>query len=247
MTRRSEVFAARVRDIVESYANDGVSMRELAKRIGLHPATLSHWQNQNRSTPRDELLEKFCAYTGANKAYLVGYSDDPEPSVAPLPSTAPTFEIDSATFGAVPRIAKTVGAGAGIWDLDHPEDAPSYAFRLGYLRHLSQSRDVDPERWRMVIVAKGSRGDSMVPTIQPGASLLVDRGPGGKGHDNIEPGKIYLVSDDDGLVVKRVYRTDGMLLLVSDNRGSHQQMIGVSVAGRKTIGVSLSIAAPFGN
>lgn len=59
-----------------------------------------------------------------------------------------------------------------------------------------------------------ARGDSMLPTIQDGAVVLIDRAE----RDLIE-GRVYAFRTPDGLRLKRFQRAiDGSALLVSDNR-----------------------------
>lgn len=71
------------------------------------------------------------------------------------------------------------------------------------------SLDVDGKKWL---------GDSMSPTIKPGAQLVVDMGPGLAGPTAFEDGSIYIVRTDDGLTCKRVWRTDDTLNCHADNR-----------------------------
>ncbi len=69
--------------------------------------------------------------------------------------------------------------------------------------------DVNPKAWL---------GDSMSPTIKPGAMLTVDLGPGLIGPSSFEDGSIYLVRTDDGITCKRVWRTGTTLNCHADNR-----------------------------
>ena len=64
-------------------------------------------------------------------------------------------------------------------------------------------------------------GDSMQPTINDGDILLVDR-------SQTEPlsGQIFLVHTPDGLIVKRLRRTKGRWMLISDNGGHKPRPVG---------------------
>lgn len=61
----------------------------------------------------------------------------------------------------------------------------------------------------------------MLPTIRPGALVMVDRGPGCRGWTECEDGKIYLCRPaEEGVTVKRVFRGGDhsrALVLWSDN------------------------------
>lgn len=70
------------------------------------------------------------------------------------------------------------------------------------------------ERVRLVRVARGNRGKSMLPTLRPGARLLVQLGP----FERISQGDLYVVvRPHEGAVVKRVFQAGEALLLWSDN------------------------------
>lgn len=192
----------------------GFDQTTLAAYLGVTQGAVSKWLNGgNKIAP--ELLFRMCKALNVSADSLLG-----------LPRrAAASMAVSGEDFAIVPRIARQVGAGAAISDLEDLGEAPGYAFRLPYMRRLA-GRSIqgaqDPDRWRIVNVARDSRGDSMMPTIQPGASLLIDRGHHGQGHTKIEHGRIYLVNEpDEGLVVKRVFGLAEGILLISDNYHLH--------------------------
>ena len=56
----------------------------------------------------------------------------------------------------------------------------------------------------------------MEPTLRDGDSVLVDQS-----QRDVVYGKIYVVGIDDGVVVKRLDKRPGKLVLLSDNRGDY--------------------------
>lgn len=84
---RAELFAERVKEVVDSYARDGVSLRQLARRSGVSFSAISSWQTGARSQPRDESIDKFCAYTSVPKPWLLGYVDELDVQPVPNPIT----------------------------------------------------------------------------------------------------------------------------------------------------------------
>ncbi|WP_400766037.1 S24 family peptidase [Methylosinus sporium] len=63
-----------------------------------------------------------------------------------------------------------------------------------------------------------ARGDSMRPTIEDGAIVLIDRS-----QRDIIGDAVYLVSLDDGPLIRRVRRNvDGAITLISDNRACYE-------------------------
>lgn len=122
-------------------------------------------------------------------------------------------------FVAIPFVAVNVAAGAQA-TIEVPEGSAHFAFRTRYLKRvIGVTR---PGRLVTVFLSRNSNlGASMLPTIQPGSMLLIDR------HvepERVENGGIYLVeyqgcSEDRGLAIKRVNLDvkRGLLILYSDN------------------------------
>lgn len=102
-----------------------------------------------------------------------------------------------------------------------PSSTTWYAFHRSWIHRQWGAQAVeDPERLVVVQVEKRALGESMLPTIRPGAILVIDRGAGGRGVTDlreVRQGGIYLVRIDDGLTVKRVNVDGQALILSADN------------------------------
>ncbi|WP_085299277.1 LexA family transcriptional regulator [Cognaticolwellia mytili] len=107
-------------------------------------------------------------------------------------------------FAMIPGYNVQVSAGHGAINSD--EQPTRYlAFRHKWLKYRGFN-----EKDLVVVFAKG---DSMEPTISNNNSLLIMTKI-----DNIQDGSIYVIRQDDTLLVKRVQRLlDGNLKLISDN------------------------------
>lgn len=227
-------FAARLEALAK-----GQVKAKIARAIHKDPSTFSNYVSGKRE-PDLETINALCRYFNVSADYLMGRSDDRGSYGASLaeasktankprasdgvPVAATREDGNGGAFYVIPRVARQVGAGASIDDLEHPSEAPEYMFRRQFLQYLSGGKNatIDPQRWSIAHVAKGEAGSSMMPTILPRAMLLIDRNENAAGWDKPEPRAIYLINDGDGLVVKRA-RVDeqGYLVLISDNALEH--------------------------
>jgi transcriptional regulator with XRE-family HTH domain len=185
--------------------------RQLAKALNMDPSTLSNYTSGRRS-PDPDTLARICEAIGTTPDALLGF---PEKFIE-----APSRKGDS--IGFVEKVGK-VAAGAPRFDVfDRQGKRRTYYFREEFMKHLGYD-ERDPERFLPVGVSGHVDGDSMIPTIRPHALLLVDRGPkpeprGVRTLRDVKNGAIYLCFVDGGLTVKRVYKSERMLMLWPDNQ-----------------------------
>lgn len=122
----------------------------------------------------------------------------------------------------IPLVAD-VAAGEPLLAPRH-EAEDWYAFKARWVRAVVRKSGTPIERLFAVKLARGARGESMLPTIRPGASLVVDPGPAELGVRAIDDGRIYLCKpgDGDGWTVKRAWLAGGAryLVLKGDNPAS---------------------------
>ncbi|MEH3041475.1 MAG: helix-turn-helix transcriptional regulator [Sphingomonas paucimobilis] len=165
-------------------AERGASLSELSRLLGRNPAYMQ--QFIERGSPR-RLSEgdraTLARYLGVSEAALGG----PE----------------SRELIAVPRIDAAASAGPGGLV---EEDRGNGAMRIdaALLRQLR----VRPGQASVIAVA----GDSMLPTLADGDTILVDGGD-----RRGVSGAIHVVRHDGVLLVKRLARVPGGIELVSDN------------------------------
>lgn len=106
-------------------------------------------------------------------------------------------------FSYVPKVRARLSAGGGSLVVDEAIDS-YYAFRHAWLRRKGQISQM-----RLMRVT----GDSMEPTLRDEDVVLIDLS-----QTEIYTGKIYAVGIDEEIVVKRLDKKPGQLVLVSDNR-----------------------------
>ncbi len=100
--------------------------------------------------------------------------------------------------------------GEGGQELDVASKTSNYAFKLAWLKNVGF-----PGKMKFLRFT----GDSMQPTLLNNDVLLVD-----ESQRDILDGKIYAMSMDQDIVVKRVSKKPGKLVLISDNRELYESM-----------------------
>ncbi|EPR43639.1 phage C1 repressor [Desulfovibrio sp. X2] len=167
---------------------------ELASVLGVKRAAVTDAKRRG-AVPADWYL-RLCRLYGANPVWVeTGLGSellgDPEGEEAPagfvLLPAAP----------ATPRLEPQGLAGGA--------EEGRLAFSRDWLGEVARGA---PEELRLLAVA----GDAMAPTLRDGDTVLVDQG-----QREIVYGKIYALAMDDAVVVKRLDKKPGMLVLVSDN------------------------------
>lgn len=117
-------------------------------------------------------------------------------------------------FHPVPKVIARPSGGGGSLETDDTVDN-HYAFRYEWLR-----RKGNPESMRLMAVT----GDSMAPLIEDGDSILVDTS-----QTTLYEGKIYVVRIDDDIVVKRLAKSPGKIILASDNPEAYPRHIDIDL------------------
>jgi transcriptional regulator with XRE-family HTH domain len=113
-------------------------------------------------------------------------------------------------YSLVPMVKAQPSMGNGSLETDG-EYKGWYSFKTDFLR-----RKGTPERMRLFRV----KGDSMEPTLRTGDVVLVDQSSASP-----ESGKIFLVTIEEELFLKRIEKIPGAVLLRSDNRDVHPDPI----------------------
>ena len=170
---------------------------------------------------------------GVSLDYLVGLTDDPTPAASrkgspavsvndggypvpekhanidtrPVAETKPGYNLDEANDQdgiwnlPIREVRPAAGSGAEVFG----EEVVGYVpFRADWLKE----RSIDPAQADIVQVS----GPSMEPTLPDGCSILVDRT-----RRELQPKRIYVLRNEDGLVVKRVDRNRDGWWVISDN------------------------------
>jgi phage repressor protein C with HTH and peptisase S24 domain len=110
---------------------------------------------------------------------------------------------DRSGYHHVPKVQARLCAGGGSFEVDENIEG-YYAFKRSWLQRRGTAE-------RMVLM--DVFGNSMTPEIKDGDAVLIDQS-----QNDIIAGAIYAVGVDETIMVKRVEKHPGKLVLLSDNR-----------------------------
>lgn len=204
-----------------------ISQAELAEAMGLSPDKVSKLLNGKRQLKADEMAAARAFFAARGRPLVRSFDpDDPDP-VQSFEAEAP----DNLDPDGVPRLPVD-----GIAEVDVRAGlGPGGELQVAYRRDGEEVQAVDavkPDPWmfppwfmRDVLRAKAkdilaieTQGDSMLPTIEPGAVVFVDTR-----HRIPSPDGVYAIRDRWGQIQVKRLETFGevspVIRIVSDNGG----------------------------
>lgn len=196
--------ADRRRQLLRSLIDErfsGVSAR-FADAVGITPSYVSRMlYPEGKSGAKrigEDSIEKIEAALGI-AGYFSGATSDIETTVS-TPATR-------GGYVRVQQLDAEVGMGGERVNDDYPEVIRAMDFEPAYIRSVV---GFVPPPGRLVLVT--GRGDSMIPIIQPGESLMVDTGVTAFDGDGI-----YLINTGNGQQVKGLQDRGDSIYVVSAN------------------------------
>lgn len=149
----------------EAMRRSGLSQRALAKSLAVEESQVSRWMRE--TAPRTPTIQRIAKATSVPFDWLLGG----------MPTfTRPESPVKGADWHELPKVA-FAAAGEPIHEL--PSDTAWYAFHRTWVERRAKGASHDDQR--LVVVEVDKRQESMLPTIRPGAILVVDRGHRGDG------------------------------------------------------------------
>jgi phage repressor protein C with HTH and peptisase S24 domain len=187
----------------------GLSRLAFCRQIGFPYARYHHITGERRSKPSADLLQAVAAHTDVSPQWLLSGAGPVTRSQARAGEGAPGLapagaRLDDA-YVLLPLYGVQGGAGAGtVVETEEVEDL--LAFKREWItRELRSS----PDDLSLIYV----RGESMVPTLNPGDVILVERN-----HRATVSDGIYVIRMGEALLVKRLqFLPEGELMVTSDN------------------------------
>ncbi|QGY38794.1 transcriptional regulator [Pseudodesulfovibrio cashew] len=173
---------------------DITNQSQLARELSVGRAAVSLAKRKD-SVPARWILDLSAAY-GLNPLWLEQGRGVPRPEAA-----GASGEDDPAYF-EVPKVRARLSAGGGSFETESQVEG-YYSFRADWLH----SRGNPTNMVLMEVV-----GNSMEPEIKEGDMVLID-----ESRTQVLSGSIYAVGVEDTVMVKRVERLPGTLVLRSDN------------------------------
>lgn len=161
---------------------------QCAEKCGITSADLSRWLNKKRRP-----LESIGVLLDA-----LGFK-----VLSPEEQHCPPTVCDMGDYALVPKVRAKAGAGSSL--ITDGEEVGLYAFRKEFLKRIGLDGNND-------LVLFDVMGESMEPTIMHKDTVLAS-----KRESDPVSGQIYVIRVDDELLVKRILREPGKLIVVSDN------------------------------
>ncbi|WP_303748389.1 S24 family peptidase [Stenotrophomonas pigmentata] len=188
----NDEMAAAIRVAVEG---SGRTQKEIADAFGVTEQAVSGWLRTGKVDKRK--LPRLALLTGKPLSH---FGMGIEGGSISSPATA-------GNYVRVEQLEAAAGMGEGIDNPDFPEVIRAIDFEPGYIRSIAGFIPT-PGRLRLIT---GS-GDSMLPTIQPGDSVVVDTGI-----TSFDGDGIYLINMGNGHQIKRLLDR-GVIHVASENK-----------------------------
>ncbi|MFU2209851.1 LexA family transcriptional regulator [Solidesulfovibrio sp. C21] len=170
-----------------------VSQAELAALLGVHRSAVTQAKKKD-AVPKSWVLA-VSRRTGADADWLE-YG-------RPARAVARSGEADDGPYVGVPKVRARLSAGGGSFET-RGEVEVVLPFRRDWLRRKGNVSGM---------VLMDVVGNSMEPDIHHGDTVLIDQG-----QTSIVAHGVYAVGVEDTVLVKRVEKRPGALVLLSDNR-----------------------------
>ncbi len=168
------------------------TMTDMAHVLGVNRSAVTQARKKD-SVPATWLLTLYKSH-GLNPEWLES---------GKAPRRLKPSESDRSDYHHVPKVQARLCAGGGSFEVDS-NISGYYAFKKDWLRSRGSAD-------RMVLM--DVFGNSMTPEIKDGDAVLIDQS-----QSDIIAGAIYAVGIDETIMVKRLEKHPGKLVLLSDNR-----------------------------
>ncbi len=185
-----------------SEALDITSQLKLAEILGLNRSSISQ-AKKKRVVPDKWILNLFKSH-GVNPVWI-------ESGEGQMFLNKPDKESIEPEYKIVRKVKARLCAGGGSFEVD-PEISDSYLFQGEWLRRKGR-----PDKMVLMDIF----GNSMEPELKNGDTVLVDCA-----QKDILAGLLYAVGIDDTIMIKRIEKHPGKLLLRSDNKDYAPIIIG---------------------
>jgi len=170
---------------------------KLARDAGISSSYLNDIL-KGRTYGAEETRRQLAKALGMEYEELLNYGR----KVLKIPMQSSDINCDGGDFTYIPKVKARLSAGGGSFET--AEDVVGYyAFRTDFLTLHGQPK-------KMVLFDVS--GDSMAPEIKHGDTVLVDQS-----QTDVIPGNIYGIGIDEEIVVKRIEKAPGMIVLISEN------------------------------
>ena len=182
--------------------NERINQAWLSREVGISTAAITKWFNGGTQKLEGENLVKASRAMGVVPDWLAS-GDGPMVGNEPEGSDVFPRIPNEDDFVLIPQYTTKGSCGTGFMN-DHVELVGGLAFKRSWLERMRLDKDN-----ACIIYASG---DSMYPSISDGDVLLLD-----KTGNSLRSDEVYAVMSDDEVVVKRLRKGFGGIVLRGDN------------------------------
>jgi repressor LexA len=166
----------------------GISMTELADRLGIAKSAMSNYENQKRKLPLNR-IDDFAKILNMQTEELLGFDKPATPT-----NLTP---IKSDDLINIPVLGEIAAGKARLAD-------------QRFIDYIQMPNTLVPTGNLFALRVKG---DSMAPTIQDGTMVIIKEQPDVEDNEIAA----VIINGDDEATLKRVKHQNGIILLIADN------------------------------
>lgn len=194
----------RLTERIERVREDlALSRRAFCQRIGFPYGRYHHITGERQSKPTADLLTAVVTHTDVNAAWLLAGEGPPYRGSGA--SGIPAGALEGQDYVLIPLYGVETSAGDGQW-IASEEVEDLLAFKREW---ITRELRAGPENLALIHV----QGESMVPTLNPGDVILLER----YARPHMSDG-IFVIRMGEALLVKRLqFLPEGELRVSSDN------------------------------
>lgn len=203
---------------------------DLAHMIGIKPAAVYQWENGTTKSLKADTLARLSKVTGVSADWIRdgtgsmhggGVREEPAPYLRSLAVWEDPADLPPEVYINLPRLDSRWSCGPGGPD---PEAAEAHslgqAFRADFVMRVGWKASTH--------FSFRAEGNSMEPTIQDGASVVVDTT-----ETVVRSGKIYAIKIDGEPCLKRLFKVPGGLIRISSDNTSDPSYAAIDVPVEK--------------
>jgi phage repressor protein C with HTH and peptisase S24 domain len=194
--------------LAQSRAEKNLTKSELARAVGVSPATVTQWESGLTKELKGENLTTVCSVLNVSAEWLLHGKGERTIDPLKLFPGAMRVEVhddDSPIFYQIPKVELKLQAGViGVVTEPLPDDNA----KTTVLRAWADKHGYRPDK----LIALAVKGESMEPTLHAGDTVVInlaDTQPVDNG--------VYAINYEGEAVVKRLARDAGEWWLASDN------------------------------
>ena len=193
--------------ITQARAAKNLNKSELAKLVGVSPATITMWESGQTKKIEGANLMKVCNVLDINPMWLMGKLDVEGRRATGLANAVSTMGSFGLEILAIDVVKIHSDEGSPYFEIE-PEFELRKPSKLGVRRQWLEKNNLD---WKSLVAMKID-DVSMEPTLYHGDFIVIDK-------SDTEPvdGAVFVLNYEYGILIRRLVRDAGQWWLISDH------------------------------